>query len=149
MNDATLLPVPGEHIKIVTDTWTEPFWAAGKEDRLVVATCAECKTHRMPPTPFCPKCQSQSVEWPELSGRGTVYSYSICHASPFPGRVENMTYAPVIVELDDAPGIRLVSNLVNATLADLKIGLPVQVSWNPIQDGWKVPVFSPVRDGAN
>ncbi len=136
-------PVPGEHIKISTNQWTEPFWQAGKEDRLVVAQCAKCQVQRMPPTPFCPNCQSQELDWPQLSGRGTIYSYSICHRSPFPGVVDNMTYVPIIVELDGAPGIRLVSNLVDATLDDLKIGLPVEILWNPIQDGWKVPLFRP------
>lgn len=143
MTDAKLKPVPGEFIKISTNTWTEPFWKAGQQDKLVVCQCAKCKTQRIPPTPFCPNCQSQEVEWPELSGRGKVYSYSICHRSPYPGLAPDATYAPVIVELDDAPGIRLISNVIDCTVEEVKIGMPVQVLWNPIQDGWKVPIFRP------
>jgi uncharacterized OB-fold protein len=135
--------LPGEHVHITTDPWTEPFWQAAKESRLVAAQCGECQTFRMPPTPFCPNCQSQNTLWPQLSGRGTVYSYAVCNRSPFPG-VEDFVYIPVVVELDDAPGIRLVSNLIDMDPATVSIGMAVSVDWNPITEGWQQPVFRAV-----
>lgn len=132
--------IPGEFVRITTDTWTEPFWQAAKESRLVAARCGGCGTFRMPPTAYCPSCQSQDTQWPELSGRGTVFSYAICERSPFPG-VEDFTYIPVVVELDDAPGIRLVSNLVGIPPDQAAIGMAVKVAWNPITEGWQYPIF--------
>ncbi|MEE1916324.1 Zn-ribbon domain-containing OB-fold protein [Pseudomonas asiatica] len=132
--------LPGEHVHITTDPWTEPFWLAAKEGRLVAAQCSDCQTFRMPPTPYCPHCQSQNTSWPQLSGRGTVYSYAVCNRSPFPG-VEDFVYIPVVVELDDAPGIRLVSNLIDIDPAAVSIGMAVTVDWNPITEGWQQPVF--------
>ena len=136
--------LPGQHVHIATDPWTEPFWNAAKEQRLVAAQCGDCGTFRMPPSPFCPHCQSQNTRWPELPGTATVYSFAICTKSPYPD-VADFTYIPIIVELDGAPGIRLVSNLVNATTAQAHIGLRVKVAWHDITEGWKVPVFEVLK----
>ena len=134
--------LPGEHVHITTHTWTEPFWQAAKEQRLVAAKCSDCSTFRMPPTPYCPQCQSQNTEWPQLSGMATVYSFVVCDRSPFPG-VDDFIYIPIVVEFEDAPGIRLVSNLVGVLPEDVRIGMPLQVDWNPIAEDWKQPIFRP------
>jgi uncharacterized OB-fold protein len=137
--------IPGEFIHIDVDPITQPFWDAAKEGRLTVPRCGHCSRFRMPPTPFCPACQSEAVEWIELSGKGNVYSYSICHRSPFPGQAPDMTYVPVIVELPDAPGVRINSNLVDIDVDEIRCGLPVQVLWGPIADDWCVPLFRPAN----
>jgi uncharacterized OB-fold protein len=135
--------LPGAHVHITTDRWTEPFWQAAKEQRLVAPRCGDCGTFRMPPTPYCPVCQSAAVEWPQLSGTGTVYSFAVCDRSPFPD-VEDFVYVPIVVELDGAPGIRLVSNLVGIAPERVAIGMRVRVAWNDIADGWKQPLFTAV-----
>lgn len=141
MSDANISrALPGEHVHIGTDPWTEPFWQAAKAEHLTAAQCAECGTFRMPPTPFCPQCQSQQTQWPELPGTGTIYSFAVCDRSPFPG-VPDFVYVPIVVDLDGAPGARLVSNLVGVEPAQVKIGMKVRVDWNPISEGWKQPVF--------
>ena len=94
----------------------------------------------MPPTPFCPECQSQNRKWPELPGTGTVFSFAICNRSPFPD-VPDFVYVPVVVDLDGAPGARLVSILVGMNAEDVKIGMKVKVDWNPIKDEWVLPIF--------
>jgi uncharacterized OB-fold protein len=96
----------------------------------------------MPPTPFCPHCRSQELRWPELPGTGTIYSFVICHRSPF-SDVPDFTYIPVVVDLDGAPGARLVTNLVDVDPATVAIGQKVKVAWNPIKDGWAIPIFKP------
>lgn len=132
--------IPGDHIQITTDTWTEPFWQAAKAERLTACQCGACGHFRMPPTAFCPSCQSQKVNWPTLPGTGTVFSFAICNKSPFPD-VPDFVYVPVVVDLDGAPGARLVSNLVGMPAEDVVIGMRVQVDWNDIRDGWKLPIF--------
>ena len=135
-----IVPVPGDHISITTDPSTEPFWLAAKEHRLTACQCGDCGHFRMPPTPFCPECQSQNRKWPELPGTGTVFSFAICNRSPFPD-VPDFVYVPVVVDLDGAPGARLVSNLVGMNAEDVKIGMKVKVDWNPIKDEWVLPIF--------
>ncbi len=134
--------LPGDHITITTDTWTEPFWQAAKSHKLTACQCGACGTFRMPPTPFCPNCQSQDTKWPELPGTGTIFSFAICNRSPYPD-VPDLVYVPVVVDLDGAPGARLVTNLVGMDADDVAIGLKVQVDWNPIRDEWVLPIFRP------
>ncbi|CAJ63518.1 MULTISPECIES: Zn-ribbon domain-containing OB-fold protein [Frankia] len=132
----TTLPPAG--IQITTDSATEPFWQAAKENRLVAPKCADCGTFRLPPSPFCPTCQSQNVDWVTLSGRATVYSFSIVNGVPGqPG----LTLAAAVVDLPDAPGARLVSNVVDADPDAVRIGTPLTVDFVEIADGWKLPVF--------
>ncbi|MCM3922231.1 Zn-ribbon domain-containing OB-fold protein [Frankia sp. AiPs1] len=132
----TTLPPAG--IQITTDAATEPFWQAAKENRLVAPRCADCGTFRLPPSPFCPTCQSQNVDWVTLSGRATVFSFSIVNGVP--GQPE-LTLAAVVVDLPDAPGARLVSNVVDTDPAAVRIGTPLTVDFVEIAEGWKLPVF--------
>lgn len=133
--------LPGDHISITTDTYTEPFWEAAKEHRLTACQCGNCGYVRMPPSPYCPQCQSHAIEWPTLPGTGTVFSFAICTKSPYAG-VPDMVYVPVIVDLDgtQGAGARLVANYIGSA-DDLEIGAKVKVVWTPIRDGWVLPNF--------
>ncbi|MER6808177.1 Zn-ribbon domain-containing OB-fold protein [Spirillospora sp. NPDC000708] len=136
--------LPADHVRITTDTSTEPFWQAAKQERLVAPKCAACGTFRLPPTPFCPECQSTEVDWTELSGRATVFSFSVVHG--FPG-LPDITLVPVILDLPDAPGARLVSNVIDVEPEKVEIGMELEVLFSPISDGWLLPLFRPVARG--
>jgi uncharacterized OB-fold protein len=133
--------IPGEFVRIAVDKSTEPFWQAAKHRRLSVPQCADCATFRMPPSPFCPNCQSRTVNWVELSGVATVYSFAVVHG--FPG-IPDLTLVPAVLDLPDAPGARLIANIVDVVPADVRIGMTVRVDFSPIADGWLLPVFRPV-----
>src|ERR1700743_1165101 len=108
-----------EAVSISPDPRTEPFWQARRERRLVAPKCADCGTFRLPPTPFCWRCQSAAVDWTELSGRATVYTFTVVNG--YPG-LPDITLVPAVVDLPDAPGTRLVSNVVDVDPADVQIG---------------------------
>lgn len=133
--------LPGEQVQITTDPSTEPFWKAAQEERLVAPKCADCGTFRLPPTPFCPNCQSTNIDWVQLSGRATVFSFSVVHG--FPG-LKDITLVAAVLDLPDAPGARLISNIVGVDPAGVAIGDEVEVYFSPIADGWKLPLFRPV-----
>jgi hypothetical protein len=132
--------LPGEMVRISTNPITEPFWQAARQEKLVAPRCADCGTFRLPPTPFCPNCRSTGVDWTELSGQATVFSFSVVHG--FPGLPE-VTLVPVVVDLPDAPGARLVSNVIDVDPVEVHIGMALRVAFSPISDGWLLPVFRP------
>ncbi len=136
--DKVAAALPAEAVKISVDPSTEPFWQAARERRLVAPRCADCGTFRLPPTPFCWRCQSAAVDWTELSGRATVYTYTVVEG--YPGLPE-ITLVPAVVDLPDAPGARLVTNVVGVDPADVSIGTELIVDFHPISDGWLLPVF--------
>ena len=47
----------------------------------------------------------------------------------------------MVVDLPDAPGARLVTNVVGVDPADVSIGTELTVDFHPISDGWLLPVF--------
>jgi uncharacterized OB-fold protein len=124
------------------DAWTQPFWDAAAEHRLVCQQCAKCQTFRMPPAAFCYKCRSQEAVWPELPGTGTVYSYtSVGYATAPEVRPEDLPYVVCVVELDGCDGCRLVGNLLDIPAGEVRIGERVRVSWDDAGNGVTVPRF--------
>lgn len=108
-------------LAIPMDTWSKPFWEAAQERRLVIPRCGACATWRWPPGPFCPVCQSQSVELVE-SGKGRIYSFTVVHDA------EDL-HIPALVEFSDAGGVRLLAAIVDARAEAPTIGASVSVDW--------------------
>jgi uncharacterized OB-fold protein len=123
---------------IVTDD-SAVFWDAVAEQRLVAQRCAECGRLRHPPRPMCPQCHSLSIEVVELSGRGTLYSYSILHHPQHPAF--DYPVLAALVDLDE--GVRMVSNLVGVEPNDIRIGMPVEVEFEEQDVGTHLPRFRP------
>jgi uncharacterized OB-fold protein len=122
------------------------FWDAAREHRLVAQRCASCGRLRHPPRPMCPRCRSLDVGIAELSGRGTVYSFSIIHYPPTPF----FDYPVLAVLVDLEEGIRIVSNLVVVDPTSIDgtslIGARVTVDWVRADGDAVLPVFRLARE---
>ncbi|MGV4985556.1 Zn-ribbon domain-containing OB-fold protein [Streptomyces sp. NRAIS4] len=103
----------------VTDTDGAPFWEYAARGELRVQACGDCHEPRFPPRPCCPHCQSFSTEWQLTSGRGRIWSYVVPHPPLLPDYAAQAPYNVVVVELADAPRIRLVGNVVSHAGAPL------------------------------
>jgi Predicted nucleic-acid-binding protein containing a Zn-ribbon len=133
------LLLPGEQLHIDVNNDTQPYWDAAKEHRLTACQCAKCGHFRMPPGPVCPECSSFERAWPTLPGTGTIFSFAICNRNPANG--EPYIYVPVVVDIDGAPGTRLIGNVTGCNAEDVHIGMKVEVVWTDINDGWVMPNF--------
>jgi uncharacterized OB-fold protein len=60
----------------------------------------------------------------------------------FPG-LPDIVLVAAVVDLPDAPGARLVTNVVDVDPEKVEIGMKLQVTFSPIADGWVLPVFRP------
>jgi len=76
-----------------------------------------------------------------VSGRGEVYSFNIMHQVYHPGFATEVPYAVVVVKLDE--GVKFVSNLVGVRPADIKCGMPVEVTFEKLNDQVMLPKFRP------
>jgi uncharacterized OB-fold protein len=141
MSDIAKAP-PEALFTLSTDQWTEPFWRAASERRLTAAQCAGCGTFRMPPTPFCPECLSQQIDWPSLSGEGTVFSYTVVRRAITPEMEGALPYVPALVDLDGAPGARLITTIVDVPVEAVRVGARVRVVWIERTDGVVIPCFT-------
>ncbi|MFJ6569941.1 Zn-ribbon domain-containing OB-fold protein [Streptomyces sp. NPDC091292] len=130
----------------VIDEDGAPFWSYAAEGELRVQACDGCGELRFPPRPCCPHCQSFASSWRRMSGRGRVWSYVVPHPPLLPAYAAVAPYNAIVVELSDAPRIRLVGNLVTGPDAPLnslpperlRIGAKVQVVFADV-DGIAVP----------
>ncbi len=116
------------------------FWEHTKKHELVVQRCAKCGTFRHTPTLVCYNCQSFDYEWYKVSGKGRVYSYTIVHHPAHPVLKGKVPYNIVLVELPDAGGVRVVGNLIDGTPnEEIHIGMPVEVTWEDINEEVTLP----------
>lgn len=133
---------PPELFKLSTNSWTQPFWDATARHELVAAQCSDCGHFRLPPTPFCPCCRSQRITWVKLSGRGTVYAYTVVERAIMPGMDAHLPYVPAVIHLEGAGEARLISNVVDVDVAAIQVGMPVRVVWDDAPElGVAVPRF--------
>ena len=56
---------------------TQPYWEAAAQKRLVIQRCLKCEEYVWCPRPACTECGSNQLEWKAVSGRGTVFSFTI------------------------------------------------------------------------
>ncbi|SAL14742.1 hypothetical protein AWB68_00282 [Caballeronia choica] len=118
---------------------TEPYWNAANEERLVVQCCRACGQRQFFPRPFCLACESDQIDWHEVSGRGTVYTFTINHRAPNAAMKERLPYAVALVDLDE--GVRMMANIVNSDFAAIAIGKRVKVVFEKVSDQIKLPQF--------
>lgn len=122
---------------------SQPFWDATREHRLIRPYCEACERSFFTPQEACPRCLSETWRWLESSGRGRIYSYTVCHRAPVADL--DVPYAIAIVDLED--GWEMMSNIVDFEPGELSIGLPVAVGWLELDDSITLPVFAPDRAG--
>lgn len=122
------------------DAESRPFWEATREGRLCLPNCDDCNFVVFYPRSRCPACRSTSLEWVDLTGRGSIYSRTIVRRAPGRWR-EHTPYVVAYVELEEGP--RMVTNIVDCDPEEVEIGLPVEVAFDPIEDGYALPRFRP------
>ncbi len=123
------------------DDLTRPFWQAAAQHQLVIQRCQECGYFNHPPRPLCDACLSQRLAFVPVSGRGTVYSYTVMHQPNVAGFEKEIPYINVLIELDEQPRLFMVSYLPMSEQAKLRIGGQVEVTFEKIDDEVTLPQF--------
>ncbi|MBM3671487.1 MAG: acyl dehydratase [Actinobacteria bacterium] len=132
-------------IGLTPDVWTQPFWDAAAQHRLVIPKCTACGAFRLPPSAFCWKCRAQDVEWVEHDGRGQVYAFTVIWHPLLPDVADTVPYAPCVVELPNTNSCRLVGAMVEGVSTDdVRIGMDVELVWRDVSEGTSVPTWRPV-----
>jgi len=122
---------------LITDE-NEAFWTGGRDGRLMVTRCEDCGFRTHPPTPRCPSCFGEHVAPNAVSGRGRIYSFTINRREWMPGL--EVPYVIAVVELEEQPGLRLLTNIVGCPVDEVAIEMPVEVEFRPQGEAF-VPMF--------
>ncbi len=98
------------------------FWAATLEHKLVIQRCADCRHWQWGPEIICRACGGEQLGYESVEPAGEIYSWQRCWYPVHPALKETVPYLVVMVELDSAPGVRLIGNLVGDGQQSLAVG---------------------------
>ncbi|MEV8546517.1 OB-fold domain-containing protein [Streptomyces sp. NPDC051572] len=132
-----VLPVP--------DSVSAFFWEGAARSELLIQRCAPCGEFQYPPMPVCESCQSRDLVPTQVSGRASLYALTVLHQAFLPEFAEDLPYTLALVDLDDAPGVRLLTNVVQVAPQQLSIGDPLEVLFEQRGDT-ALPMFRPRQD---
>jgi uncharacterized OB-fold protein len=127
-------------LEIPMDAWTQPFWDATANRKLLLPRCSNCHRFRWPPGPFCPYCQSQQTDWMP-AGIARLYSFTLVADQGAKDAPEPRLRVPALIEFSEADGVRLVAAVVNTPIEKIRIGAELTLGWSQAANA-TVPVFS-------
>lgn len=126
----------------VVDPESRPYWEALCARRLLLKRCRSCTRYHHYPRELCPYCGSDTVEWAEARGGGTVYSYTVARRPAGPAFKQDVPYVVAIIELDE--GARMMSNIVGIDPSEVRIGQRVAVEFEAVTPEITLPRFRPL-----
>lgn len=109
---------------------SRPFWEAANEGRLVLQRCDACGSYRWTPQILCTHCLAEGFAWQEVSGKGTLYSFTHVYRAPTAGF--EIPFLLAVVELAEGP--LMLTRLVDSPADRLAIGAPVEVAFTRATD---------------
>jgi len=123
---------------------TEAFWRACRAGRLEFTRCVPCNYYIHPSRPICPKCRGRNLDVAAVSGAARVHSYTVNHKAWYPG--QEVPYVIALVELVEQAGLRLMTNIINCPIEQVRIGMPVRVVFETLSDDVALPLFEPAGE---
>ena len=118
---------------------TEPFWAAAKAKKLVLQKCAKCDEYQFPPELACTHCGSPDIDWVEVSGRASLYSWTVAHPPMLPYFQQRSPWPVVAVQLEEGP--RMISNIAETLVDEYEVGMPLVVDFEDVSEEVTLVVF--------
>jgi uncharacterized OB-fold protein len=117
------------------------YWTGGAAGELRILRCRDCRHYAHPPTPLCRSCGSDDLAPEAVSGRGTVWTFTISYQQLLPSLAT--PYVVGIVELDEQSDLHVTTRLVDVDPDDVAVGMPVEVRFER-HDEVYLPLFAPV-----
>ena len=129
----------------VASPLTQFFWDGVARGELMILRCQNCGTFIHPPRPVCRVCLSMDLAPEKVSGRATLYTWTIAEQAFHPYFADKLPYVYASVELVEQPSLRLVTNIVDCAHEDLRVDLPLEVDFREVAPGLTLPFFKPRR----
>jgi uncharacterized OB-fold protein len=115
--------------------------SAESTSQLLIEHCDDCSRWVHPAAGKCRDCGAELVACP-VSGRGTVFTYTVNH-HPYNPEIP-VPYVIAIVELAEQSGLRLAANIVDCEPNSVTSGMAVSI--RPDRGTGGAPAFAPAAD---
>ncbi|MFC5338515.1 Zn-ribbon domain-containing OB-fold protein [Leucobacter denitrificans] len=127
----------------VPSTASAFYWEHARKGELVIQGFEGTDFVQFPPNDRAERFDIDTDPIPvPVAGTGTVYSFSVLHQAFHPAFVEDLPLVLALVELDDYPGIRILTNILEANPEDITIGMAVEVVFEE-RGEYSLPQFRP------
>lgn len=110
---------------------SQPFWDGLDAGEVRLQQCAECGDWVFYPRSRCPHCMADALQWKQVSGTGTLYTWTRCDRPTAPHFAGQVPMWIAVVEL--AEGVRMTTNLVVKADTRLHAGMPMQPVFEPVE----------------
>ena len=131
LGDTVLAPPPSPwHSTIpAPDRENSFYFEALRRHELLILRCQAdgCRRWVHYPLAMCPTCHGFELAPEPVSGHGAVYSFTLVNREFTPNYPP--PYVAVLVELDEQPGLRVLSNVVGCRARDVEIGMRVRATF--------------------
>lgn len=118
---------------------TAYFWDGARAGELRIQRCGQCGLLRHPPGPMCPECGATKPTYLVSEGLGEIYSYTVHHHPPLPGKKLPLVVA--LVELDE--GVRVLGEMPGVDPSEVHIGMEVEVDFRQVDEELTLPCWRP------
>jgi hypothetical protein len=113
-------------VSFTSETKAAAFVDYLAQGKVMGTVCKACGTRYFPPKMDCPSCENSETEWVQISGNGTLLSFSVVHYGPA-GFEDDAPYTIAVVEFED--GLHVFSRLCKDIKADeTKIGMKLKIA---------------------
>jgi len=106
---------------------SRPFWDGLAQHRILVQYSPSLQDYVFYPRTLAPGTLADDLEWREIDGAGTLYTFTIARRPTGPPWADALPQLPAVVQWDAGPRIstELVLESVNVEPSDIRIGMRV------------------------
>jgi len=119
-------------------TKTNDFISYLEEGKVMATRCKECGAVYFPPRSDCAKCLNSNMEWFEVTGTGTLLSFSELKYAPV-GFEDDLPYTIALLDYGDYKVFGRISQEI--PYEDLNVGMKLKTEFNNLPSGQLNYVF--------
>jgi uncharacterized OB-fold protein/acyl dehydratase len=90
----------------------------------MIQRCDDCESWIFYPRSRCPQCLGDQLQWKQIAGNGTLYTYTVSRRPTYPSFAEEVPQRLAVIRFDEGPHIT--STLVNVADDAIEIGMAVE-----------------------
>jgi uncharacterized OB-fold protein len=114
------------------DQLTRPFFDGAARAELVVPRCDRCGRYVWYPEPVCPRCGAADPSWVTVSGRGSLFAWTVVRRAFLPAFEDRVPFVSALVALEEDAAVRIVTYVVDCEPAALTADQPMIVDFRPL-----------------
>lgn len=142
---------PKDAIPDVEDNETTGFYEGTRLGQIRFPQCKDCNQFHWYPSTLCPFCHSPNIVWTPAKSQPRLFTWTQVRWDLAPAYLADFypkrgPYIVGLVEYAEIPNGRLPTNLIDCQPEDLRIGMPLEVVFQQINEKVFIPLFRPKKN---